>query len=109
MADDLLAAADKYQLERLKVMCEQALCQNLTAENACETLILADLHTAEQLKTQSVEFINAHANDVMETQGWKSLVKDYPHLLAEAFKALATQQSPPLMLMGPPRKRLKQS
>lgn len=38
-------------------MCEQALCLNLTNENACETLILADLHSAEQLKHQAIDYI----------------------------------------------------
>ena len=71
MAADLLAAADKYALERLKVrnlilvlrtmlhnviyvqvMCEEALCNGLTVENVCDVLILADLHSAEQLKAQ---------------------------------------------------------
>lgn len=41
----------------LQVMCEQALCLNLTNENACETLILADLHSAEQLKHQAIDYI----------------------------------------------------
>ncbi|XP_021917438.1 speckle-type POZ protein B isoform X2 [Zootermopsis nevadensis] len=58
MADDLLAAADKYALERLKVMCEEALCTNLSIENAADILILADLHSADQLKAQSIDFIN---------------------------------------------------
>merc|ERR1712083_449340 len=68
MAADLLAAADKYALERLKVMCEEALCNNLSVENVSEVLILADRHSAEQLKAQAIEFINnRHATDVMET------------------------------------------
>nr|CAD2181330.1 unnamed protein product [Meloidogyne enterolobii]CAD2198768.1 unnamed protein product [Meloidogyne enterolobii] len=108
MADELLAAADKYQLERLKVMCEQSLCLSLTNETACETLILADLHSAEHLKTQSTEFINLHANEVMETEGWKVLVKEHPPLLEQVFKALATQQTPPIILNQPPRKRPRQ-
>lgn len=82
MADDLLAAADKvntifdtigntvwinkliqcdpfqYALEKLKVMCEEALCVNLSVETAAETLILADLHSADQLKAQTIEYIN---------------------------------------------------
>ncbi|RXG73023.1 Protein roadkill [Armadillidium vulgare] len=106
MADDLLAAADKYALERLKVMCEEALCINLNTENSAEVLILADLHSADQLKAQAIEYINTHATDVMETVGWKSMIQSHPHLIAEAFRALATQQVPPI---GPPRKRIKTS
>ncbi|VDM20364.1 unnamed protein product [Wuchereria bancrofti] len=107
MADTLLAAADKYQLDRLKVMCEQALCLSLTNENACETLILADLHSAEQLKHQAIDYINVHANEIMESDGWSCLVRDHPPLLAEVFRALATQQTPPIIMSHPPRKRLK--
>lgn len=39
-------------------MCEEALCTGLSTENAAETLILADLHTANQLKAQAIDFIN---------------------------------------------------
>ena len=53
----------------------------------------------------AIEYINnRHATDVMETPGWKEMVSSNPHLVAEAFKALATQQIPPI---GPPRKKLK--
>ncbi|KAL6030093.1 hypothetical protein STEG23_037757 [Scotinomys teguina] len=52
MADAALAAADKCDLEHLKVMCEDALCRELSVDNAAHTLILADLHSAWQLKTQ---------------------------------------------------------
>ncbi|KAM3865565.1 speckle-type POZ protein-like A isoform 1-T1 [Diretmus argenteus] len=125
MADNLLAAADKYALERLKVMCEQALCNSLSVENVADTLILADLHSAEQLKAQAIDFVNRcsvvrqpgckdgknwthnyHATDIMETAGWKSMIQSHPHLVAEAFCALASAQCPPF---GLPRKHLKQS
>ena len=86
-------------------MCEEALCNGLTVENVSEVLILADLHSAEQLKAQAIEFINTrHVTDVMETGSWKQMVASHPHLIAEAFKALASQQIPP---MGPPRKKVK--
>lgn len=52
------SAFSQYALERLKVMCEDALCTSLSVENAAEILILADLHSADQLKTQAVDFIN---------------------------------------------------
>ncbi|XP_023608207.1 speckle-type POZ protein-like isoform X4 [Myotis lucifugus] len=124
MADNLLAAADKYALERLKVLCEEALCSNLSVENVADTLVLADLHSAEQLKAQAIDFINRcsvlrqlgckdgknwnsnQATDIMETSGWKSMIQFHPHLVAEAFRALASAQCPQF---GIPRKRLKQS
>ena len=39
-------------------MCEASLCNSLSTENAADTLILADLHSAEELKTMSIEYIN---------------------------------------------------
>jgi len=45
-------------LERLKVMCEDALCSSLTVENVSEVLVLADLHSAEQLKAHAIDYIN---------------------------------------------------
>lgn len=43
----------------------------------------------------------------MESNGWKTLVRDHTHLIAEVFKAfLASTQTP---LVGPPRKRQKTS
>ncbi|XP_028818621.1 speckle-type POZ protein-like A [Denticeps clupeoides] len=43
MASKVIAAADMYLLESLKVKCEEALCSSLSVENAAELLILGDL------------------------------------------------------------------
>ncbi|XP_063759806.1 speckle-type POZ protein [Eleginops maclovinus] len=94
MADDLLAAADKYVLGRLKVMYKDALCTSLILESAAEILILAALHSADQLKTQSVDFIGCHSADVRDTSSWKSMVSSHPHLVADAFHPLASVQCP---------------
>ena len=48
----------QYALERLKVMCEDALCSNLVIENVADVLVLADLHSADQLKAVAIDFIN---------------------------------------------------
>ena len=48
----------KYDLGRLKVMCEQSLCTNFSIENVADILILADLHNASQLKEMAIDFIN---------------------------------------------------
>ncbi|XP_060219304.1 speckle-type POZ protein-like [Meriones unguiculatus] len=94
MATGVLAAADRYGLECLKVMCENALCRDLSVENATDTLILADLHSAEQLKMQALDFITLHTSEVSETSRWKVMVDFHPHLLTEAFHALASAQRP---------------
>ncbi|XP_034349432.1 TD and POZ domain-containing protein 1-like [Arvicanthis niloticus] len=103
MATGVLAAADKYGLEGLKVLCEDALYRNLSVENAANTLMLADLHSTEQLKAQALDFISFHASEVSETSGWKSMVESHPHLVAEAFHFLASTQCPflePKVLSG---------
>ncbi|KAK7799854.1 hypothetical protein U0070_016273 [Myodes glareolus] len=106
IADAILAAADKYGLERLKVMYESALCRDLTVENVAHTLFLADLHSTQHLKIQVLNFITAHASEVSQTASWKTVVDSYPHLVAEAYSSLA---SPQCNLLEPPPKRLKQS
>ncbi|XP_057649838.1 speckle-type POZ protein-like [Chionomys nivalis] len=106
IADAVLAAADKYSLERLKVMCESALCRDLSVKNAAYTLVLADLHSTRQLKTQVLNFITAHASEVSQTASWKLRVDSRPHLVAEAYSSLASSRC---NLLEPPLKRLKQS
>ncbi|KAK4470078.1 hypothetical protein MN116_006542 [Schistosoma mekongi] len=106
LAHELLAAADKYQLERLKIMCEEALVESLSVENACDIFGLADMHNAEQLKAHTLEFIMLHAHDVCETEGYEQLVRHRPRLLNECFRSLASQQLP---LRCWARKRPRQS
>ena len=40
------------------MMCEEALCSSLTVDNVSEVLVLADLHSAEQLKAHAIDYIN---------------------------------------------------
>lgn len=105
LAIGLLQAANKYQLDRLKLICEEALYKTLTADSVAEILSLADLYSAAQLKNQAIEFISTHATEVIETEGWNRMVRENPHLVAEVFKALAHQ----IPGVGPVRKRLKNS
>ncbi|XP_041493790.1 speckle-type POZ protein-like [Microtus oregoni] len=88
MVDAVLAAADKYGLERLKVMCESALCRDLSVENAAHTLLLADLYNSVQLKSRAMDFVAAHASEVFQTSSWKTVVHSYPHLVVEVCTSL---------------------
>ena len=44
LAGDLLGAAEQYQLEMLKNICEEKLCSSLEISNSVNHLILGDLY-----------------------------------------------------------------
>lgn len=72
MALDLLRAADKYDLAKLKAMCEKAACANISEKTAVQMLITADLYRADQLKRATVGFIERNAS-VLNSEEWKGL------------------------------------
>ncbi|XP_028818623.1 speckle-type POZ protein-like [Denticeps clupeoides] len=94
MATDLLVAADMYLLERLKRMCEDALCRSLTVENSVDILIFTDLHLTPDLKEEAITFIKSHFFDIIETPGWESLRTEHPHLIGEVNRALFSVGAP---------------
>ncbi|GBL76118.1 TD and POZ domain-containing protein 3 [Araneus ventricosus] len=82
-ACDLYRAADKYEILALRDECSAYLKSNLRPNNACEVLILADLHQDEDLKASVQEFIFNH--DVLNSEEWKQLMKTYVKLAADTM------------------------
>ncbi|XP_001602264.2 speckle-type POZ protein-like isoform X1 [Nasonia vitripennis] len=66
IAPGLLAAADKYALNDLKLMCERSIFSNLTVDNVLNTLVIADRHNSLTLKQQAIEFMKANAPRLMD-------------------------------------------
>lgn len=62
MAQHMLAAADRYGLERLKLLCETKLCEDVAINNVATTLALAQQHQCLQLKAECLRFIALHEN-----------------------------------------------
>lgn len=52
----LLAAAEKYALPRLRLMCESVLCKVITVNSVSHILALADQYCAMDLKTVCLKF-----------------------------------------------------
>lgn len=88
MAADLLSVADKYDLKDLKDFSQQEILKSLSVETAAKYLVLADLYTSDLLKQETIEFIARKSAAVIKTDGWKLMVKSYPHLTAEIFEYL---------------------
>ncbi|XP_065209093.1 speckle-type POZ protein-like isoform X2 [Planococcus citri] len=92
LAFELLPVAEKYDIKDLKIDCEQALFEKLSRENVVKILILADMHNADQLRTQTLQFIKlygTHCDDIRNTELFSAsttrpqLMKDVLHVLLE--------------------------
>ena len=57
MAQHLLAAADRYGLERLRLLCEAKLCEEVAINTVATTLALAEQHHCFQLKAVCLKFV----------------------------------------------------
>lgn len=65
-------------------MCQQSMATKLSVDNAVDTLIVAETHSAEQLRKHSIQFIKSHLPDVIKTADWKRMiVGKYADLIAE--------------------------
>lgn len=56
-AMELYIAADMYAVEVLKKACSEYLNKNLSESNACEILVLADLHSDKEFRTKVISYI----------------------------------------------------
>ncbi|CAN6452809.1 unnamed protein product [Victoria cruziana] len=62
MAQHLLAAADRYGIERLRRLCEAMLCEKVCINTVATTLALAEQHHCIQLKEVCLKFIAMPTN-----------------------------------------------
>ena len=66
--EDLLPAADKYELTQLKSACELSLSRT----------VLSDIHSASQLQKACLEFTVNNLNKIMSSLSWKSKLSSHP-------------------------------
>nr|CAD1825978.1 unnamed protein product [Ananas comosus var. bracteatus] len=85
MFQHLLAAADRYGLERLRLISEDRLCRNITVSTAATTLVLAEQHHCSRLKEACLEFLASPKSliDVMKTDGFEHLKISCPSVVKE--------------------------
>ncbi|KAM3279078.1 hypothetical protein ACQJBY_046402 [Aegilops geniculata] len=86
----LLVAADRYAMDRLKIVCQSILCEDLNADTVATTLALADQHNCHKLKDACLEFIERSDDNAMDamvaTQGFKDLKVTCPSLIVDALE-----------------------
>ena len=85
LAKKLLAIAQKYKLQLLKLKCEEILMKNISKVNCAEILSLADVHQAPSLKKDAMNFIRRNSREVIKTAGWQNLRQTQPQLGMDLF------------------------
>lgn len=91
MAQHLLAAADRYGLNRLRLLCEANLCDSIMINTVATTLALAEQHHCFQLKAVCLKFVAMPENlrAVMQTDGFEYLKESCPSVLTELLEYVA--------------------
>ncbi|KAF8765984.1 hypothetical protein HU200_007958 [Digitaria exilis] len=91
VAQHLLVAADRYGMERLKLMCEDKLCNYVGASSVGTILALADQHGCEGLKKACLKFLMSGSNlkEAIVTDGFDHLAKSCPSVLKELLSKVA--------------------
>jgi speckle-type POZ protein len=86
MIHHLLVAADRYDIARLKLICQSILCKNLDVRNVATTMALADQHHCDRLKDACIDFMSCLSTmaELVATQGYQDLARTSPSILADA-------------------------
>ncbi|KAF7086621.1 hypothetical protein CFC21_089905 [Triticum aestivum] len=81
----LLVAADRYGMDRLKLICEEKLCEYIDVSTAATILLLAEQHHCEGLKKACFDFLAAPTNlrATVATDGLQHLSVSCPSLMVK--------------------------
>ncbi|KAM3391540.1 hypothetical protein ACQJBY_012933 [Aegilops geniculata] len=89
-AGHLLVAADRYNVERLKLICEHKLCNHIDANMVATSLTLAEQHSCRGLKEACLQFLASPTNleAMMASDGYEHLKSSCPSVLKELVARL---------------------
>ncbi|EEC67034.1 hypothetical protein OsI_33763 [Oryza sativa Indica Group] len=95
MAQHLLIAAERYGLDRLKLMCEDRLCNGIIDMGSVTTnLVLAENHYCHSLKKACLELLGSWTTlaEFMATDDFRYLTKSCPGILNDLICIVAARE-----------------
>ena len=87
VAQDLLPVAKAYGFSALFDTCQRFLQTQLSGENWIHLLILADCHSAHDLKRSVIDKVCSFDTSVINLDEWNNLQTTHPHLIEEILNA----------------------
>ncbi|RWS03796.1 hypothetical protein B4U79_16249 [Dinothrombium tinctorium] len=90
VAEQLLLAADKYNLVALKKLCAQYLFSRIDIENCGSLLVLSDMSNCWELKEKVLYFIKLNADKICSNDHFEKAVDKRPSLYKETCFAIST-------------------
>ncbi|CAD6340056.1 unnamed protein product [Miscanthus lutarioriparius] len=88
MIKHLLVAADRYAMDRMKLLCASVLVENLRVDTVATTLAFLDQHNCKSLRDMCIEFMASsnRIRDVMATQGHANLKRTCPSVIVDVLE-----------------------
>lgn len=71
----LYSTSDKYNVQELKTFCTKYLMQNLTVQNVCDVVTMADQYDDTSLLSSTQTFFNKNLKEILVTNEWVDLFK----------------------------------
>ncbi|OQU79925.1 hypothetical protein SORBI_3007G046900 [Sorghum bicolor] len=86
----LLVAADRFALDRLKVICELKLCENVSVQTVASVLVCAETYGCPKLKRECMDFFAVKRNfmKAVATDGFLMLLQKFPTLAVDLARTV---------------------
>jgi len=88
-----LVAADRYAMERMKLVCASILCRRLHVEGVSTTLALPDRYSCSELRDACIQYIisSNSMDEVVVSQGYKELKRACPGATVELWEKASSK------------------
>lgn len=93
VSKELYKAADMYAVDELKKACSEYLNKNLSESNACEMLVLADLHSDKDFRTKVISYI-VEKKIPQHDKKWSDFCSNHSSLAIEVLNIFIKKHCP---------------
>eukprot|EP00937_MAST-01D_sp_MAST-1D-sp2_P006180 g6180.t1 len=87
IAMELFEVADRFGVERLKLICESKMLGSINTDNAATIFLGADQHHAASLREKCLSFILTYFDEVTKTASFEEMARSNVELVLEILKS----------------------